>query len=221
MTTETSQVIPQGRVLHYSPSPVGRPNTTIVYSPLGNNQRRAPLRRHPGINKSTGCSGTATQQLPTFSITPKVWRQETSGDVLVYTGPTEVCTGRATCVATGNYTPTDDKKYFANATVLYTVPVTTANGVAGGTQQYASATMNAGGGDTSNALNVVAFKVGEDEYNPNFIDIVQIEKQMGYTPVYYDGTALNVRETIKSLLPSAKVFMLNGHGAPGLVEIDT
>ncbi|WML67251.1 MAG: hypothetical protein METHP_00756 [Methanoregula sp. SKADARSKE-2] len=78
----------------------------------------------------------ASQTVEGILITPQIWKHTGTGDVLVYTGPTEVCAGRVTCVATGNFTPTDDKRYFVNATALYTVPVITANGVAAGTQQY-------------------------------------------------------------------------------------
>jgi hypothetical protein len=74
---------------------------------------------------------TATQQLPTFSITPRIWRQEPSGDVLVYTGAPTTCSATDTCSISGDFTPQWDVAnvtgtFIANVTTVYTMPVSLA-----------------------------------------------------------------------------------------------
>jgi PKD repeat protein len=84
-------------------------------------------------------TATASQAIPAMNITPQIWRKNvTYGDVLVYTGNLTNCTAATSCVATGDFMPSDNATYYAKATVLYTVP-TTVNGVAG-TQSYAIVT---------------------------------------------------------------------------------
>ena len=78
---------------------------------------------------------TATQQLSTISITPRIWRQEPSGDVLVYTSTPTTCSATSSCSVEGTFTPHWDFNnatgtFFANVTTIYTLPtpITTAHG---------------------------------------------------------------------------------------------
>jgi len=71
---------------------------------------------------------TATQQLPTISMTPRIWRQEPSGDVLVSTGAPTACSATDTCSISGDFIPVWDVTnvtgtFFANVTTVYTLPV--------------------------------------------------------------------------------------------------
>jgi len=81
-------------------------------------------------------TGTTSTQVPEMNIMPTIWKKTTTGDVLAYTGTPVTCSAATSCIATGNFTPTDAAKYYDNATVLYTVPAATADGVAVGTQVY-------------------------------------------------------------------------------------
>jgi hypothetical protein len=83
-------------------------------------------------------TGTASIPIPEINITPKIWKKTDAGDVLVYTGEKVTCSAATTCIAAGNFTSNATATYYANATVLYTVP-TTVNGVAG-TRDYATLT---------------------------------------------------------------------------------
>ena len=83
-------------------------------------------------------TSTASRSVPTMSITPKIWQQADTGDVLVFTGTPTDCYGSATCVAAGNFTPAATAMYFANATVLYSVLTTLPSGISA-MQQYSIA----------------------------------------------------------------------------------
>ncbi|MDD1689814.1 MAG: DUF6345 domain-containing protein [Methanoregula sp.] len=91
-------------------------------------------------------TGTSSRVLREMNITPQIWQKRGAGDVLVFTGAPVKCSNTKTCVATGNFTPLTDATYYANATVLYTVP-TTVNGVVG-TQGYAARVVSAGASGT-------------------------------------------------------------------------
>lgn len=108
-------------------------------------------------------TATASQAIPLMNITPQIWEKSDAGDVLVYTGDMVICSAGMTCVATGNFAPPDAGTYFANATVLYTVQATTANGVAAGTQLYA--VRAASGSVTSSLINYYVFSDGVAVYH--------------------------------------------------------
>ncbi len=107
-------------------------------------------------------TATASSEIPGVKVTPQIWEKTDAGDVLVYTGTLVTCSAAKTCIATGTYTPSDAATYFANATVLYTVPAVSASGVAAGTQNYIS--MVASGGDTYKV-----FVEGIDVWYPELI----------------------------------------------------
>ena len=72
---------------------------------------------------------TASKQLSTISMTPRIWRVESYGDVLVYTGDSKTCSGTSitTCSLSGNFNPVWDISnvtgtFFANVTAIYTLP---------------------------------------------------------------------------------------------------
>ncbi len=74
-------------------------------------------------------ASVATSSLPlaSFTITPRIWRQEATGDVLVYSGAPTSCTNNQVCSANGSFVPHWDfanatGTYFANITTLYTLP---------------------------------------------------------------------------------------------------
>lgn len=101
--------------------------------------------------------------------------------------------------------------------MLYTVPSTTANGVAAGTQQYANVVASGvkASGISTMVLNVEAFKSTDDEYAGGILGTQIYEKSMGYTPTNYDGDASDVSLTIKPLLPTTRILQIHGHGYPG------
>ncbi|MDO9326169.1 MAG: hypothetical protein Q7T80_14560 [Methanoregula sp.] len=92
----------------------------------------------------------------------------------MYTGTSVTCSGFTTRIASGNFTPSDDATYFANATVLYTAP-STVNGVEG-TQKYAIATMHVG---TSGTTKFYVFAEGVGNYHGTQPDLSQGNKIPG------------------------------------------
>ena len=101
------------------------PGTKVVLTALANLTSTNAVLHYSAI-------ATATQQHPTFSITPRIWRQEPSGDVLVYTGAPSTCSATDTCSISGDFTPQWDfanvttGTFFANVTTVYTMPVSLA-----------------------------------------------------------------------------------------------
>jgi len=140
-------------------------------------------------------TATASQVIPAMNITPQIWeKNETAGDVLVYTGDTVTCSAGTTCVATGNFAPSDVATYFANATVLYTVPVITANGVAAGTQDYA---VMAASGDVSGSVSCNGPPSGA--YFDFTINTVKLDcKSNWQTAVCYDNALIRWAKAGKS-----------------------
>jgi Tol biopolymer transport system component len=72
-----------------------------------------------------------------------------------------------------------------------------------------------------NALNVLGYKSGDPGYwNDAILDTATVESSMNYNPQNIDGYASNVRETIKQLLPTEKIFLINAHGEPGRIKVN-
>jgi hypothetical protein len=67
-------------------------------------------------------TATASQNIPLMELTPQIWEKNATGEMLVFTDHSVYCSNATICIATGNYTPSADADYFANASVLYVVP---------------------------------------------------------------------------------------------------
>jgi hypothetical protein len=166
-------------------------------------------------------TGTTSKAIPGMTITPQIWEKSDTGDVLVYTGDTVVCSAGMMCVAAGNFAPSDTATYYANATVLYTVPVTTANGVTAGTQRYEI--LSASAGVTASANQATNIEGTRDDY-PTFDyykDVVQYAKTKqngkGYNAVAY---LKPTTATLNSRFPNDYIIFYNGHSEAGRLEID-
>jgi PKD repeat protein len=71
------------------------------------------------------------------------------------------------------------------------------------------------------AVNVLSVKSGDDEYTGDAIlDTANIQSAMGYDPIKIDGYALNVRETIRSLLSTSHILLINGHSTGGFIQVN-
>lgn len=71
-------------------------------------------------------TSTASMNVSAMTITPTIWRKNSTAGVLVYTGDTTSCSAATKCIVTGNFTPHKTAYYYANATVLYTMPTNAA-----------------------------------------------------------------------------------------------
>ncbi len=79
---------------------------------------------------------TASSEIPGVKVTPEIWKQMDGHDELVISAtPVSFSSGKF-WTTTGTFTPPGAGTYYANATVLYTVPAVSASGVAAGTQNY-------------------------------------------------------------------------------------
>jgi len=86
---------------------------------------KANLTSTDAVLSYTG-TATASRHLQTISMTPKIWWQESTGDVLVYTSTSTTCTDATSCSLVGTFTPVWDftnstGTFFANVTTLYTL----------------------------------------------------------------------------------------------------
>jgi len=64
-------------------------------------------------------------------------------DVLVFTRNATLCSVSTSCIAAGNFTPVGNATYFANATVLYTLPTALTDAGAGEMRAMAINSMSA------------------------------------------------------------------------------
>jgi hypothetical protein len=105
-------------------STLGSPTTADSREMVIQKSRVDPFQT-VGFNIVTG-TATASQQLQTISMTPQIWRQDSTGDVLVYTGSPTTCTAATACSLDGTFIPVWDianvtGTFFANVTTLYTL----------------------------------------------------------------------------------------------------
>ena len=71
------------------------------------------------------------------------------------------------------------------------------------------------------AVNVLSVKSGDEEYAGDAIlNTAVVQKAMNYNPINIDGYASNALGQIKTLLPTTKILLINGHAAPGLIQIN-
>jgi PKD repeat protein len=107
-----------------------------------------------------------------------------------------------------------------NSSGMYTAALTVSN--ASGSNTTVPGTVVRVTGKTSPiAVNVLSVKPGDDEYNgDSILNSANIETAMGYNPTNIDGYASNVRETIRSLLPNDHILLINGHSAPGKIQVN-
>jgi hypothetical protein len=89
-------------------------------------------------------AGTAssTRELETFSVTPQIWRQESTGDVLVYSGTPTICSDAYTCSVSGDFVPVWDidnvtGTFVANIKTSYTLATVDAAALGLSTKTYA------------------------------------------------------------------------------------
>jgi hypothetical protein len=72
-------------------------------------------------------TGTASREIPEFSVIPRIYKQTSAGDVLIYTIDSQKCPPGETCTIRGDFVPVWDisnitSLYFANTTIVYTLP---------------------------------------------------------------------------------------------------
>lgn len=71
-------------------------------------------------------TGTASREIPEFSLTPRIYKITPTADVLMFTGEPKSCTIGTTCTLSGTFVPAVwdfshvTSKYFTNATVSFT-----------------------------------------------------------------------------------------------------
>jgi len=70
---------------------------------------------------------TSSKSLESISMTPQIWRQESTGNVLVYTGSPAICTDTDSCIIAGSFTPVWDianvtGTFVADLTMVYSLP---------------------------------------------------------------------------------------------------
>jgi uncharacterized protein YneR len=71
------------------------------------------------------------------------------------------------------------------------------------------------------ALNVLAVKPGDPDYTSDAIlNTAVVQRAMNYNPTNIDGYALNVRQTIRSLLLNDHILLINGHSQPGIIQVN-
>jgi len=101
--------------------------TNVVLSAKANLTSENAVLQYSGV-------ATASQQLASMTLTPRIWKKGTAGDILVYTGESQSCMNTKECRLTGTFIPVWDisnvtATYFANVTTLYSLPteITAAN----------------------------------------------------------------------------------------------
>lgn len=113
-------------------NPLQQINFTVLGDPKSGSGLNLYVTEHAGLTSKNAVlqySGVATSSvpLPSMELTPRIWKNETGGDVLVYTGAPQVCTNVPECRLSGTFVPLWDisnvtATYFANITTIYTMP---------------------------------------------------------------------------------------------------
>jgi FOG: WD40-like repeat len=165
-------------------------------------------------------TATASQPIPSIQITPQIWKKAAAGDTRVYTGSVATCPQAAQCIASGNFTPPDAATYYTNASVLYTLPATTADGVTVETRQNVIAA--ASGGTTPSVNQVTDIEGTHDDY-PDYDyykDNVQYAQQKQIAKGYSAEAYFQPKPSIlNSRFPNDYIIFFNGHSSPGLLNI--
>lgn len=91
--------------------------TNVVLSAKANLTSENAVLQYSGV-------ATASQQLKSMAITPKIWKHGSTEDVLVYTGNPTTCANTKECRLNGTFIPVWDisnvtATYFANVTTVY------------------------------------------------------------------------------------------------------
>jgi hypothetical protein len=155
-----------------------------------------------------------------MNITPLIWQKIPTGDTLVFTGEPVTCSAAITCVASGSFTPDTPGNYFANATVLYTLPTSSTGVGTGEMNRVAIAPMSGVSTQVITALNVEGSDNTTLDYSASLLsDSYAAENALNFNPKNIDADASDVRASITSYLSSLKILQISAHGDPGVPQV--